>query len=1698
MVYGLDYTQSLLDSLPSVSNHNDASKLPSAPGSNAEAAKANLVDSDKPESSKHKDDGVRLLSAPLFSSFHLNHLVSHPPDHVLYPFLHGLEGENDAQNTFFANANAVVNAQADSDVGAVNSHHVVNVTVPNVQVHTQTPQLEGGAINANSLTAPSTTQTTTTHQLLRPKVPQYRGLVWVVCEDDLKDDRVALSIVRRKPLPTPSTNAGLNDDDDMLLDDSDDDAMLTSSDEDDSEDEDTTSSDSEASCFDVQDDLPDDHALDGSATRMVVNASISEHLDEDQGILSSVPDDVSPLGKPMSKETLDSMPYMHPVVMPHQHQHGSQFASLPAIDTSNIPMSTSGSSSSGSEVESVFTSTTMSPQTTAATSVSGSPLSASCSNVYEPLQVIELQEATASSLVAAADDQESSRVEGHHLSSSIKPTGRPPKVKQKTRAKTSSRTDPAAPPLLTCTFRPKELLRKRKITMTSKDANAAPEVPPEVKKKSVWEFVPARVPDGISLRNFGIQVPIYATLSDIVIYSPKGATPNAIALAQRFREAVKRKREERTSALKGIVYSQVHAHTQTYKNTRSASGSTGKVQHHHITAESIAIHDGHAAASALAAATHPEEGYEEEDIETRLLDAAERFLLNKVDEEMLDYNVFVLDADEEKMRKTIGHLMMHSCGSGVPGVEGPQQTPAGSSSTKEQKTEALPSEMDGQAADQVERGEDIKMNGRSSEAESEMELVLGDIEIEVDARIDSDGDVNMAERSSSPSRRQEVDSAITDEEPLRNTVDFALREREEMRDLTKATEILSLFPTSGSTNSTPTKATFTKGGLYDSPSGTPSDPSPPGQPPHLQHLSSILSPRSSSFSQSSLSSPTVEFTYNHPDPAVDASSPSTFYDPRVGQVFLGNSGDVPLLAEQPVTSIENARARLEDPNADETAPDDPFNYAATNGPSKGLGYDICIECHELAPFPTPAHLRAAEEHLVTLERVWRDRTIRKEIQNIKAGLEPGPEGNENMKPRVETKKLNIPPRPPPHANAIIHIPFPSSPPNSQSTLAQLLPVMRFLEKWVKPVGDVHVDVEIEIVPRHAPSSEEPPHESPNDTGSSSHVRRWSNSVVASILPSVFGGGSNAISGVPPSPPLSSSRSRSNTTPSSGFGPFNHGTQSSQNPYSPSYSASYQPPRHQPPVPQRFAPTRPLKILIYSADGYTESSLPSLCLLMSVKGLSLPEAYLELQVAKRRSFFVYQHDLGILKRVESRLREDREREREKQREAERQRELRELQISAQRERERAERERVEREREMAGNGNGKRSLGSSFFRGLGMGGSSSSTTAPSTSPDAAPGERRMKVGRPAAKSVSFAQAPIPATSTLAKPTLPPIPGVETAPPPQGRAEEYAKLGHASTMPNALSPNAGNGQASSSSTAFPSQGVSSLRHSATISAGQGKSQTVGRPRANTSPWLPSAHGGDHQSWFNDPRFDGSFPSRVLPFLYLGNLNHASNVYMLHALGITHVVSVGECALLPPPFHMIGHGSNGHAAGANCPPRAYKQAHPNTAGHGSLWIEEREGRIKVLDIKGVCDDGIDTLEPQLEPICDWIDKARAEGGQVLVHCRVGVSRSATVTIAYVMKHLSLPLVDAYLIVRSRRLSVLIQPNMRLLYNLCGWEIKLAKERAGLPSNYGKELAPLGSSEVNQTKLEEKNLRKELARTLTWPYLSKEVHALNEKYLH
>lgn len=50
----------------------------------------------------HPHTPIRALSASQFATIHHTAINSHAPDHVLFPFLHGLEGDNRQQNAFFS------------------------------------------------------------------------------------------------------------------------------------------------------------------------------------------------------------------------------------------------------------------------------------------------------------------------------------------------------------------------------------------------------------------------------------------------------------------------------------------------------------------------------------------------------------------------------------------------------------------------------------------------------------------------------------------------------------------------------------------------------------------------------------------------------------------------------------------------------------------------------------------------------------------------------------------------------------------------------------------------------------------------------------------------------------------------------------------------------------------------------------------------------------------------------------------------------------------------------------------------------------------------------------------------------------------------------------------------------------------------------------------------------------------------------------------------------------------------------------------------------------------------------------------------------------------------------------------------------------------------------------------------------------
>jgi dual specificity MAP kinase phosphatase len=118
-----------------------------------------------------------------------------------------------------------------------------------------------------------------------------------------------------------------------------------------------------------------------------------------------------------------------------------------------------------------------------------------------------------------------------------------------------------------------------------------------------------------------------------------------------------------------------------------------------------------------------------------------------------------------------------------------------------------------------------------------------------------------------------------------------------------------------------------------------------------------------------------------------------------------------------------------------------------------------------------------------------------------------------------------------------------------------------------------------------------------------------------------------------------------------------------------------------------------------------------------------------------------------------------------------------------------------------------------------------------------------------------------------------------------------------------------------------------------AGTGEA-AVGRKRgcSLTSEQITDLIIKSEPRWFTG--FDGSFPSRVLPYMYLGNLGHANNPDLLRALGIGQMLSVGETAMWRD-------------------------------GELEAW----GGEENVCVVQGVQDNGIDTLAGEFERCLGFI---------------------------------------------------------------------------------------------------------------------------------
>jgi len=159
----------------------------------------------------------------------------------------------------------------------------------------------------------------------------------------------------------------------------------------------------------------------------------------------------------------------------------------------------------------------------------------------------------------------------------------------------------------------------------------------------------------------------------------------------------------------------------------------------------------------------------------------------------------------------------------------------------------------------------------------------------------------------------------------------------------------------------------------------------------------------------------------------------------------------------------------------------------------------------------------------------------------------------------------------------------------------------------------------------------------------------------------------------------------------------------------------------------------------------------------------------------------------------------------------------------------------------------------------------------------------------------------------------------------------------------------------------------------------------------------------------RQNDDYPSEIIPDqLFLGNIHHCLNLQTLRTLKITHIV--------------------------NCT----QSIENKFEGNGIRYI-----RVPVNDKTSV------SILPYFVEAIRFIENVRDENSgknnnKILIHCHAGISRSATITIAYLMYSWKLTMFDAITHVQSRR--YIIQPNQGFKNQLLDFYLYLEQNEGNL----------------------------------------------------
>ncbi|KAK2149882.1 hypothetical protein LSH36_433g03172 [Paralvinella palmiformis] len=138
----------------------------------------------------------------------------------------------------------------------------------------------------------------------------------------------------------------------------------------------------------------------------------------------------------------------------------------------------------------------------------------------------------------------------------------------------------------------------------------------------------------------------------------------------------------------------------------------------------------------------------------------------------------------------------------------------------------------------------------------------------------------------------------------------------------------------------------------------------------------------------------------------------------------------------------------------------------------------------------------------------------------------------------------------------------------------------------------------------------------------------------------------------------------------------------------------------------------------------------------------------------------------------------------------------------------------------------------------------------------------------------------------------------------------------------------------------------------------------------------------------------PHQLLSHMYIGSQNNAENLRLLRRLGITHVL--------------------------NCAGFKGQRKQPERSPYDGLNIDYYEFKAEDYDTYDIV--------RHFHEAFTFLDRVYRKGGVALVHCAMGINRSAATCVGYIMHHRSWPLLKVVQLIKDKRRVVLSNKGFQL----------------------------------------------------------------------